>query len=295
MTDKKKQILGSYVAGLWEGDGHITIAKNGGKPAFHINFNINEYPVAKRLLAIVDHECKSKSGSIRIQTKKNACVLNIYSIEGLNRVISLINGKLRSPKAYQIALIIHWLNQKNHSNIEILPLNKSNISDDAWLAGFIDADGSFGVERLGIYKQVVCKFRLAQRMNLPASAEAPSERNQSYKPLMNKIANYLGVKLNLRKQTVVPTNRFYYIVSMSSANSKRILRSYLECYSLLTSKHLDYKAWCCVDDLMLIKNHTSEKGQQEITKLKSSMNKQRTVYNWDHLEFALNQCYNHSL
>lgn len=282
MIYSNKQILGSYFAGLWEGDGHITIAKNGGKPAFHINFNIKELPLAKKLLNVIDHQCNSKSGSIRIQTKKNACVLNIYSKEGLRYLIHLVNGNLRSPKAYQIGLIINWLNQKHHGHIKLLPLSNDDLLNDAWLAGFIDADGSFGVELLGQHKQVVCKFRLAQRMNHPSTALPQSEQDQSYKPIMNNIANYLCVKLNVRKQT--RSNRYYYIVSMSSANSKGILRSYLDKYSLLTSKLLDYKLWCCVDDLMLTKNHTSEKGQQHIEKLKGSMNNLRLLYNWDHLD-----------
>lgn len=89
MTYTDKRILGSYLAGLWEGDGHITIAKRGGKPAFHINFNIKEALVAKKLLNSIEHKCNSDVGSIRYQTQKNACVLNIYSIEGLKYLIRL--------------------------------------------------------------------------------------------------------------------------------------------------------------------------------------------------------------
>ena len=70
MNYTKKQILGSYLAGLWEGDGHITIAKAGGKPAFHISFNIKDSAVAKKLLNYIMHKCNSNAGSIRYQKKK---------------------------------------------------------------------------------------------------------------------------------------------------------------------------------------------------------------------------------
>lgn len=283
MNYTKKQILGSYLAGLWEGDGHITIAKAGGKPAFHISFNIKDSAVAKKLLNYIMHKCNSNAGSIRYQKKKNTCVLNIYSIEGLKYLICLVNGRLRTPKAYQIGVIIDWLNSTHNTNIYKLPMANTGLWKDAWLAGFIDADGSFGIELLGQRKQVVCKFRLAQRMMHVTSAYyIHNERNLSYKRIMSCIANYLYVKLNVRKKA--RSNKTYYIVSMSSTRSKKILRDYLDKYCLLTSKFLDYKDWCAVDDLMLTKSHYTKQGQQNISKLKSSMNNLRTYYNWDHLD-----------
>ena len=72
-------------------------------------------------------------------------------------------------------------------------------------------------------------------------------------------------------------------MKVSSAKSKKILRIYLDQYELLSSKLLNYKAWCLADDLMLTKQHYTEQGQQKITKLKSSMNNSRVYYNWDNL------------
>jgi hypothetical protein len=88
---------------------------------------MKDSPVAKKLLnyireslpASFKSEDKSqKHGSIRYQIEKKACVLNIYSIQALKCVVDLINGKLRTPKAYQINIIIDWLNeQKQHKKI----------------------------------------------------------------------------------------------------------------------------------------------------------------------------------
>jgi hypothetical protein len=70
------------------------------KPRFHITFNIKDLPLAQKRLNFLIWKCYGlKVGSIRYQTNKNRCVLNIYSIQGLNCVVSLINGKLRTPKA----------------------------------------------------------------------------------------------------------------------------------------------------------------------------------------------------
>lgn len=48
--------LGSYLAGLFEGNGHIWFYNNEGKkhnPRFHITFNIKDLPLVEKLLSIV--------------------------------------------------------------------------------------------------------------------------------------------------------------------------------------------------------------------------------------------------
>ena len=148
MIYKNQTILGSYLAGLWEGDGHITIKKKI-KPSFHINFNIKDAAVAKKLLNYITHKCTAMAGSIRYQTEKNICVLNIWSVEGLKFIVSLINGKLRTPKVYQINIIIDWLNNNHNAGIVKTMRNWENITKDAWLAGFIDLCPDFAGQRQG--------------------------------------------------------------------------------------------------------------------------------------------------
>jgi hypothetical protein len=107
-----------------------------------------------------------------------------------------------------------------------------------------------------------------------------TEFDQSYGFIMNSIANYLCVKLNLRKQ--LNRGRTYYIISASSVKSKKILRVYHEKYPLLTSK-LDYLDWSYVDDLMLKQQHLTKENIIKINKLKKSMNLLRTSICWEHL------------
>jgi hypothetical protein len=87
--------LKSYLAGLFEGDGHIWISKSSAKkkhnPRFCITFNIKDEPLAKKLLEIIG------SGHLRYKTKENACVFIVSPVIGLNKIIGLINGELRTP------------------------------------------------------------------------------------------------------------------------------------------------------------------------------------------------------
>jgi hypothetical protein len=42
--------FGHYLAGLFEGDGHIIIPNTGAKPSFHITFSIKNLILAQKLL-----------------------------------------------------------------------------------------------------------------------------------------------------------------------------------------------------------------------------------------------------
>ena len=126
--------LNMYLAGLFEGDGHIWIQKLNDKkkhnPRFCITFGLKNEPLANKLLQVIE------SGFIRYKLKDNACVLVVSPVVGLKKIVSLINGELRTPKIYQLYNLIDWLNLNHKANITKLPLNKSSLGDDSWLSGF---------------------------------------------------------------------------------------------------------------------------------------------------------------
>jgi hypothetical protein len=94
----------SYLAGLFEGDGHIWISKNLTKkkhnPRFCITFGLKNERLAKKLLDIIQF------GHIAYKPKDNACVLTVSPVKGLKKVVSLLNGELRTPKINQLYLLI---------------------------------------------------------------------------------------------------------------------------------------------------------------------------------------------
>jgi LAGLIDADG endonuclease len=96
--DELNSKLGYYLAGLFEGDGYITI-NNKNKVIFGITFNIKDKPLAQMILNIIGigHICKRKTKSIelRFTSKKSLC-----------KILFLLNGKLRTPKIHQFFLLI---------------------------------------------------------------------------------------------------------------------------------------------------------------------------------------------
>ena len=100
----KNKNKNSYLAGLFEGDGHIWLPnlnlKKKHNPRFCITFGLKNEPLATKILEIIEY------GHIRYKPKENACVLIVSPVKGLKKIITLINGELRTPKIQQFHKLI---------------------------------------------------------------------------------------------------------------------------------------------------------------------------------------------
>lgn len=266
-----------YLAGLFEGDGHIWISNNttGKKhnPRLCITFGMKNEPLAKKLLEIIEF------ARIDYKPKNNACVLTVARVKGLIKAVNLINGRLKTPKINQLYLLIDWLNKAHSLTIPKLPLNDSSLTSDGWFAGFVDADGSFSIQHTkkengALRNKVSCRLRIEQRMVEPKS-------NLSYFSILQEISLFLGCNLLTRKQT--STGNVYYSLTASSHKSLVTISNYFSRYPLYSSKYLDYLCWNKAVILILSDQHYKNSNLVEIDFLKSQMNNSRIVFNWDHL------------
>jgi len=276
----KNNNLNSYLAGLFEGDGHIWIQnpdagdKKKHNPRFCITFSLKNEPLAKKLLDIIE------SGFIRYRPKYNACVLVVSPVVGLKKIVYLINGELRTPKIHQLYKLMDWLNKHHNANIDKLPLKESPLANDSWLSGFIDSDGSFSVlhtkvENNAKKRKISCRLRIEQRMLDPVTGN-------SYLGILTTITKFLNCSLSTRIQK--STDNEYYTLTASSRSSTEILVNYLDKYPLFSSKYLDYRDWREIVLLMLENKHYTEEGLIKTDSVRDSMNRNRTYFNWDHLD-----------
>lgn len=274
-----KPNLNSYLAGLFEGDGHIWISKNVDKkvkkhnPSFCITFVLKNELLAKKMLSILEF------GHIRYKPKNSDCILTISPVKGLKKIVNLINGELRTPKIDQFYNLIDWLNKHHNSNIQKLPLKTGFLGNDSWLSGFIDADGSFSIQHTKVEngakkRKISCRLRVEQIIVDPKTKD-------SYYSILNEIAEFLGCKLLTRKQ--LSTNNEYYILAASSRKSLSVIINYFQVFPLFSSKYLDYLDWSKAVKLIINDKHFTEKGLIEIDSLKNNMNNKRVYFNWDHL------------
>ena len=187
-----------------------------------------------------------------------------------------MNGFLRTPKLSDFNNLISWLNAYTGSNIPQHTADTSDVLGNAWLAGFIDADGSFDIHvrnqrivdgrKIG-KDRVEARFRLEQRQSDPKTGE-------SYSFVLGLIAKALATKLSLS----IHHGTSYYLITVTSSTQLPILVDYLDAYQLFTSKYLDYVDWRTVQQLMLTKGHITPQGREFAKSISAGMNSTRSVY-----------------
>lgn len=203
--------LGHYLAGLIDGDGHFS-----SKQQLIIVFNSLDASLAYYLKEKIGH------GNVSKVKNKNAVLLIIASIKGLERVINLINGKIRAlnklKQIYRNILSHH--KYREFSKTINLSLNLNNDFKNHWLAGFSDADASF-------------QIKIINRNNRP-EIRLNFQIDQKNNDILIEIKNYLGGNIGYRK------SQDTYVYNSDSFGSAKKVINYFDRYHLLSLKHIDY-------------------------------------------------------
>jgi len=284
-TNKRKNLnykdlsdlkISSYLAGLIEGDGTIIVPKTErsakGKinyPSIQLVFHLKDLPLALMI------QKELKNGSLSRKKGVNAYILTINKFEGLLLLTSIINGNMRTPKIYALNNLIDWLNFKLEDiNIPKKSLNNNPLDSNAWLSGFIEADGHFSVRTstTSKYPRVECKFELSQRQ-----VDHNGRNNLDF---LGIIANFLFTSV---KAIRVDKPQPQYRVRTTSLNGNLVLENYLNTFPLFGSKYLDYKDWIKVLEKFKLGTFKHKTKIEEVLSIKSNMNDARTVFIWDHL------------
>jgi hypothetical protein len=274
--------IGSYLAGLWEGDGHVVLPSfdsNGclkNTPCVAITADQKQWPLFKAFE-------QEFGGWIRYKKKENAIVWTVTAQADLLKIVTLMNGSIRSPKLYEFNLLIDYVN-KVFPNAQLVQhsADTSPFSENSWLAGFIDADGGFKIRytKRSVHPQtgrqtkqrIALCFKVEQRQNHRIT-------NESYEPFMKSIANFFTLNLS----TVTHKGVEYWCVEVSSFSRMHTVVDYLSVYPLLTTKRHDFIDFCKAFHLMLADQHRTPEGQRAILRLKNGMNRKRTTFDWEHL------------
>jgi LAGLIDADG endonuclease len=266
--------IGSYLAGLIEGDGTIIVPtqqrSEKGKVNFasiQIVFQNKDFPLLMLLCQVIRH------GSISKKKKSAAYIYIINNLEGLIYLANLMNGKWRGSKYFQFSKLIDYLNDQSPSlHMTMISQDHSSLGENSWLSGFIEAKGHFQIRTNLDSKQ----------LRLGISFELTQSRMTSYGDstlhLMQEIANFLGVQVNATRE-----DRKYpqYRMRTSTVKTNQLLRDYLIKYPLYGTKYLDFKDWCTI--LNYFENKTQWQNKEKIVKIKSQMNSDRTLFHWNHL------------
>uniref|UniRef100_UPI00237BB92F LAGLIDADG endonuclease domain-containing protein n=1 Tax=Schizosaccharomyces osmophilus TaxID=2545709 RepID=UPI00237BB92F len=240
--------FGYYLAGLIDGSGNFT------NNSLIITLNLLDIQLAYYLR-------KRLGYGIVVENKdKNIVTLKINDKEAINKVLLLINKKLRSilkynqiTKLYLLTndlsniLPLEFKSLKNIEEISKFQLNTTNDFDNHWLAGFTDADGHFRIKLVNVKtskrKQVRFYYRVYQK-NVD---------------LLDQIKLHFGGTQGFLK----PINLYSY--SSSSFIVARKFINYFDYYHLQSSKILSYSKWRKAYLLIQDKKHLTQEGLLELS------------------------------
>jgi hypothetical protein len=264
-----KNNFGHYLAGLLEGDGHISIPALGNttlnrvlNPRIVFTSHINNLG----MYAFIQSELGNTG---RFQTTGQDVLRYIIGDKaGIMLFINLIHGKLRTPKNKRFNDLIKIFNAKYSLGISESLLDNSNFTNNSWFTGFTEADGHFGVKyveskaksdtrKRSVSENISLKFRLDQR-----SYDKPT--SSSMKPFMESLALFLSC--NLKSYT---NNRGSEVLSLgvSSIDGVKFLMDYFNRYPLLGDKSNDFNKWEIVYNMIISKEHITEQGRLKIRSL----------------------------
>ena len=151
---------------------------------------------------------------------------------------------------------------------EIIPASRAQVKlpeniDKHWLAGFVDAEGSFIVS---IYKS---KTKIGYAIKLTFCI---SQNNRDH-----LLFSSLVKHLNCGRVSVNSTNSAVEFVVGSFNEINEIIIPLFKEYNLIGIKQKDFEDFCKIVLLMKNKEHLTEEGLEEIRKIHSGMNKRRVI------------------
>jgi hypothetical protein len=138
-------------------------------------------------------------------------------------------------------MLIDYLNKifPNANLINNL-IDNSPLSDNYWLAGFIDADGGFKIRYTVGNKNEQTGRKIKQRISLSFKIEQQlyhKTTGVAFEDLMQKIAIFFTVNLT----TVSHNDEIdYWCIEVASIMRIHLVIDYLNKYPLLTSKRNDF-------------------------------------------------------
>lgn len=273
----KGENLYSYLAGLIEGDGTIHVPKTLRSTDFKkkgtLNYASIQISVPSKDLPFINYLQKTLGfGAVNKKRNTNAYVYTISCKQGLIYMALNLNGRRRGPKSSKLALFISFINRKYGSAIPVKPRDDSPLTSNAWLAGFIEADGSFQI-RTSLNTQYP---RIAQSFELSQARE--TRLGGSNLPRRQDIATYFGVVVNpIRGDREHPQFR----IRTSTLPSNIAARNYLNIFPLYSSKRLDFEDWNKV--LQFFEAGMVWENVEKIKAIKLARNSRRTFFDWSHL------------
>lgn len=200
LVSQKKKINLTFLQwfiGFTEGDGSFIVSNA------RLFFIINQKE--EKIL----HFIRTNLGFGKVSKYGNYSRFIVADRTNIDRLISIFNGNLILNKTN--TRFIYWLNARNNYSIEKLDyLNKNelvNLDDNAWLTGFIDAEGCFNVVRLHDTRYTL-NYRVRLRFIL-------DQKNEIF--IFNKLQIFLKSGVITKRKNIKFTDKSVLEKNLTSA------------------------------------------------------------------------------
>ena len=235
----------TWFVGFVEGDGAILIQKQN-KPYFVLTQNEEK----------VLHDIQETLNIGLVKNFGKFSRLMAYSNKDIDVLISIFNGNLfLSKRKYQLK---KWLLAKN---ITSMNNNLKPSLTDAWISGFVDAEGCFNAT-LFKRKAMTLGYQVKMRFMIDQS-ESLDE--------MNALKETLNLFLTHRKLKKGAIGKMYRIESNSLKKIPLIIK-YFNHFNLKTKKKESFDKWSNVYNMILQNKHLLAEGLTEIRLLSKQIN-----------------------
>lgn len=276
LNDKNDQ-FGYYLAGLFEGDGHLSLPFLGNSTLNRVlnpRIVFTSHENNLELFVYIQTLLKEKGRFQKIEG--NTIRFIIGDIEGIKLFIDTIHNKLRTPnKNESFNNLIDFINKKYNLTIPFSKLDDSDFSKNSWFTGFVDADGHFGVKiveakpksdtrKRSVSNSISLKFRLDQQY---------LENEVSNLNIMEELAKFLDCKLSIYKNKT----RKVLSLNVTSLETIGFVIKYFNRYPLLGIKYKDFKDWEIIYNIMISKEHLTDEGRLKIKLIQYNMNSKRKI------------------
>jgi len=274
--------LGSYLAGLIEGDGHIYVPSTkrdskGKLLAAHIEivFHMKDLVLAKFI--------QNKVGGY-MSYRKNSCILIVKKLDLLVNLVNLINGYFRTPKIIVLHKLILFLNVKLNIALPLLGIDYSNLNSNAWLAGFWDADGSFYFTwKMGLLKKGWLPTKLAYYMRLSQNSTY-AKTNLSNFPILNLIASFMKSSIKFRERHRTTYTEKVINLRTENWNSKYILISYFLKFPLYSYKYSSVPVFVNLLQISVNKKLGVKENENQLIALKHLKDEYSPIHHANHIK-----------
>jgi len=206
-------------------------------------------------------------GNVYKVKNKDAIILVVSKLAGIEKVLELINGKIRSQSKLD-QIYNNIISNPYFSKYTCINLNTEASLDNYWLSGFADADASFQIKLISrpastMYGRYFVSKSIDDRIEVRLNFQIDQKKDD----LLILVKNFLGGNIGYRK-----SQDTYYYGSTSYGSAKKVI-NYFDRFHLLSSKHVNYLKWRKAYIIIQNKEHLTSSGIEKITKLKKSMSR----------------------